>query len=600
MTKRRSPTRGVIAGAAALALANCQCVPEAAAATPSEAESVSPADEVERIHDAMVAELLPYDLSLRGALGEPIAILPPDTLEFWQGVAQRGAQFRASLKEVDTAALNDEDRLTQAYLIKLAESLEDFPRYWLYSFPVTPYSGGWRHNNIRRSAVSAPLANDEDRSRYRKAVSAYAAHVRSQVDKLEYQASKGIRVAQPAIPSARRVVASLHGASSAFIPASSRLAGLDNSDAEAYRASIDAVVEEELKPAFLAMAAVLDDDYAAAAPANVGMMHQAGGAERYRELVRLHTGTDLSPEDIHAVGKQILKEAQEELERIKAAVGFEGTDREFAAMADADPRFAASTPAEVEAHFARAIKRIEPELPRYFSLLPKAPYTSERAPPEIEQGMTFGFYRPPTPELPIGAYLYNGSNPEGTSYVNAAALIYHELLPGHHFQIALQLENEDLPILRRANAFLPLTAYVEGWAEYSADLAGEMGMYPTPLERFGRLFGEMFLANRLVADTGLNGMGWSLEDARTFMQENTFASEAEIETELLRYSTDIPGQALAYAMGHRQLLWMREDAQAALGEDFSYPEFHAQVLSPGALPMDLLDARLKRWHSPGE
>jgi uncharacterized protein (DUF885 family) len=197
--------------------------------------------------------------------------------------------------------------------------------------------------------------------------------------------------------------------------------------------------------------------------------------------------------------------------------------------------------------------------------------------------------------LPVGAYIYNGSQPESTSYANAAALIYHELLPGHHFQIALQVENEDLPLLRRANAFVPLTAYVEGWAEYAADLAGEMGMYRTPYERYGRLYSKMFLANRLVVDTGMNALGWSLAEAKAFMQANTFASEAEIDSELLRYSTDIPGQALAYAMGQRELLRMRDDARAVLGDAFTFPAFHAEVLAPGSLPMDLLDARLKAW-----
>jgi uncharacterized protein (DUF885 family) len=213
--------------------------------------------------------------------------------------------------------------------------------------------------------------------------------------------------------------------------------------------------------------------------------------------------------------------------------------------------------------------------------------------------MTYGYYREPTPDVPVGAYVYNGASPETTSYANAAALIYHELLPGHHFQIALQLENADLPTLRRANSFLFLNAYVEGWAEYAADLAGEMGMYASPFERFGRLYAKMFLANRLVVDTGLNALGWTHDEARTFMKANTFASDAEIESELLRYSTDIPGQALSYAMGQRELLRMRAEARAALGERFSFPAFHAAVLSPGALPMDLLDAHLKRWEAAG-
>ncbi|MEE4348991.1 MAG: DUF885 domain-containing protein, partial [Pacificimonas sp.] len=579
-----------------LLVAGCQTQPDAKAAqTIPAVAAVDAAAQLSYLHDQMVEALLPYDLSLRSQKGEPIAILPPDSAEFWAGVANDGAAFGAALAGIDPAALNDDDALTHAYLLRLAESMEAYPDFWLYSFPVTPYAGGWRHNNIRISAMSSPLSTDEERARYLAAMRAYAEHIRSQRDKLVYQAEHGIRVARPAIPSARLVASNLEAAAEGLVPAPERLSAVPDAQRSAFQAAVEAVVEGEIKPAFRALRGVMDETYVEAAPERVGLMHQPGGAERYRAWTRLHTNTDLSPEIIHAIGQEILSDAKAELENIKADVGFEGTNREFAALVDADPRFSASTPDEVEAHFARAMERIKPELPRYFSLLPEAPYTVERAPPQVEQGMTFGYYRPPTPELPVGAYIYNGSQPESTSYANAAALIYHELLPGHHFQIALQVENEDLPLLRRANAFVPLTAYVEGWAEYAADLAGEMGMYRTPYERYGRLYSKMFLANRLVVDTGMNALGWSLAEAKAFMQANTFASEAEIDSELLRYSTDIPGQALAYAMGQRELLRMRDDARAVLGDAFTFPAFHAEVLAPGSLPMDLLDARLKAW-----
>jgi uncharacterized protein (DUF885 family) len=558
-----------------------------------------PDQRVGLVHDEMVAALRPFDLSLRSLLGDPVAVLPPDTPAQWEAVAAQGATFRARLEAIPADALSADYRLTRDYLIALAQGMEAYPRMWLYSFPITPYSGGWRHNSIRQSALNTPLKTEAQRAHYLAAMSAYAAHIRSQVDKLELQAGRGIRIARPAIPGARRVASNLAEASAAFVPAAERLKTLSPGEAEAFRAKVAALVDKEIRPGFVALRAVFDEGYAAAAPERPGLMWQKGGAEQYARLARLQTGTDLSPTQIHATGMQILADSKAELAAIKKGAGFAGTDREFAALVDADPRFSASTPAEVEAHFQRAMKRIEPVLPRYFSLLPRAPYAIERAPRHVEEGMTYGFYRAPTPEVPVGAYVYNGASPETTSYANAAALIYHELLPGHHFQIALQLENEALPTLRRANSFLFLNAYVEGWAEYAADLADEMGMYASPYERFGRLYSKMFLANRLVVDTGLNALGWTHDEARTFMKANTFASDAEIESELLRYSTDIPGQALSYAMGQRELLRMRDEARAALGDRFSFPAFHAAVLSPGALPMDLLDAHLNRWEAAG-
>ncbi|BBE32406.1 hypothetical protein SmB9_00640 [Sphingosinicella microcystinivorans] len=547
----------------------------------------------------MVEMLRPFDLPLRALVGDPIAVLPPDTLEHWETVAAKGAGFRAKLEAIPAAGLDEQDRLTRDYLIALTHGIDDYPRFWLYAFPITPYAGGWRHNTIRQSALGTPLETAEQRAYYIAALKAYAAHVRSQAGKLALQADRGIRIARPAIPGARRTAANLAQASAAFVPATERLSSAPPEEAAFFHAEVAALVEGELAPAFTALGAMLDDAYVAAAPERPGLMWQAGGADHYGRLARLHTGTDLSADEIHAIGVEILRDARAELASIKQSVGFTGSDRAFAAMVDADPRFSATTAEEVAAHFRRAMERIEPVLPRYFSLLPNAPYGIERAPRHIEEGMTFGFYRSPTPEQPVGAYVYNGASPETTSYANAAALIYHELLPGHHFQIALQQENKALPLLRRANGFLFLNAFVEGWAEYAADLADEMGMYATPYERFGRLYSKMFLANRLVVDTGLNAKGWTHEEARRFMQENTFASDAEIESELLRYSTDIPGQALSYAMGQRELLRMRAEARAALGDRFSWPAFHAAVLTPGAVPMSLLDAHLQRWREAG-
>lgn len=589
--------RGLMVAFAAACLSACTSAQVTANAPIAAAVPSAPAREVAALHDEMASALRPFDLALRDLYGDPMPVLPPDSLENVQAIAAQGAAFRARLEAIPAGGLGETDRLTRDYLIALAKGMESYPQFWLYSSPLTPYSGGWRHNSIRQTAIATRLETATERAGYIAALQAYAAHVRSQADKLDLQADRGIRIARPAIPGARRVAANLAAASFAFIPDAARLGAADAATRTAFLDEVTVLVEGEIAPAFTALGAKLDADYEAAAPERPGLMWQAGGAEHYRALARLHTGTDLSPEEIHTIGRQVLRDARAELADIKRSVGFEGSDREFAALVDADPRFSASTPAEVEAHFRRAMERIEPVLPRYFSLLPKAPYSVERAPREVEQGMTFGYYRSPTPEQPVGAYIYNGSSPETTSYANAAALIYHELLPGHHFQIALQLENEDLPTLRRANSFTYRNAYVEGWAEYAADLADEMGMYASPYERFGRLYSKMFLANRLVVDTGLNALGWTHDEARAFMKANTFASDSEIESELLRYSTDIPGQALSYAMGQRELLRMRDEARAALGERFSFPAFHAAVLSPGSLPMDLLDAHLKRWQA---
>ena len=170
----------------------------------------------------------------------------------------------------------------------------------------------------------------------------------------------------------------------------------------------------------------------------------------------------------------------------------------------------------------------------------------------------------------------------------AEGLIFHELIPGHHFQIALHQEMEELsPVMQ--SLFFMVAAYTEGWAEYASSLGLEMGLYDDPYDRYGRYLMESFLATRLVVDTGMNFFGWPLEKARQFMRDNTFSSETEIATETLRYSTDIPAQALGYRFGSQFIWRLRREKEQELGDAFDIKDFHAAMLNAGPLPMWVLE-----------
>ena len=202
--------------------------------------------------------------------------------------------------------------------------------------------------------------------------------------------------------------------------------------------------------------------------------------------------------------------------------------------------------------------------------------------------MTFGYYDAPQKGREEGIYLFNAKNLTSQSLFNIAALSYHELLPGHHLHLSLQQENAALHPFRTFNY---VNAFNEGWAEYAANLAGEIGLYQEPEERYGRLVMDAFLTSRLVVDTGMNVLGWSLERARDYMRAHSGMTETEIQTETLRYSCDIPAQALAYKLGDTKLLALRERFRQTLGSAFSMRDFHAAVLDPGALPFAELE-----WH----
>jgi uncharacterized protein (DUF885 family) len=219
--------------------------------------------------------------------------------------------------------------------------------------------------------------------------------------------------------------------------------------------------------------------------------------------------------------------------------------------------------------------------------MPAAPYGVKRLDPELEGAMTFGYYQVPTSSDPKGYYRYNGTSLDKRSLLGAGSLISHELVPGHHFQLNLQAENTSLPRWRREG--IGYTAFIEGWGEYSSALAGELGMYEESYDLAGRILFDMFLTSRLVVDTGMNTLGWSRKKAMDYLRANTDRSDSEIETETLRYSCDIPAQALAYKMGSRKLWELRDRAQKALGGRFDIRRYHDALLNSGAMPLDILE-----------
>ncbi|MEP7242919.1 MAG: DUF885 domain-containing protein, partial [Gammaproteobacteria bacterium] len=253
-----------------------------------------------------------------------------------------------------------------------------------------------------------------------------------------------------------------------------------------------------------------------------------------------------------------------------------------------DPTWRANTVHGVADVFQRYIDRLKPRLKECFSMAPTATYGVAPLPTALQGSMTYGYYDPPRGDRASGFYLFNASNLTQQPLFHIGALTYHELMPGHHLQFGIQQESGSLHPFR---TYSFVNSYIEGWAEYAATLAGEMGLYEAPQERYGRLVMDAFLTSRLVVDTGMNALGWSLERGREYMRRHSRVTEAEILTESVRYSCDIPAQALAYKLGDTQILLMREQMRSALGTRFALQDFHAAVLSPGALPLPDL-----AWH----
>lgn len=367
---------------------------------------------------------------------------------------------------------------------------------------------------------------------------------------------------------------------------------LSEMDILSLRTDGKAAVERAIQ-AYEKLLTFMEEDYAAAARTEPGLATLDGGQTVYATAVGFHTaGAGYTPEDIHQLGQTEVARIRAEMDKIIEEVDFDGEFDAFIAFLRTDPQFYASTPEELLEKASEMSKRLDAILPRYFGKLPRLPYGVEAVPPAIAPGYTTGRYSGGDAEKGIaGTYLVNTYALDQRPLYELPALSAHEAVPGHHLQIALAQELEDVPEFRKSYY---ATAFGEGWGLYAEKLAGEAGFYRTPYERFGQLSYEMWRACRLVADTGLHHYGWSREQAEACFNDNTALAPLNIQTEVTRY-IGWPGQATAYKVGELKILELRAKARTALGEAFDIRAYHDVVLGAGAMPLDALERRVDDW-----
>jgi uncharacterized protein (DUF885 family) len=524
------------------------------------------------------------DIRLREGL--PVDRLPDVSLAHAQAEAAFGKGMLGRLSRVKPAELSHDEELTLAILRGEADELVSEPSsYWL-TFPVTPYI--FRGVGSAQVFTSHAFRNKADADHYAMLVAQYPDLLHALEGKLRVQEKRGIRIARDEIPLVAATLAPVgrEKEQNLLWVKAERLSALEPAEREAFLARLAEAIDGKVRPAATSLTGYLTGDYQKNAPEAVGLGQYRGGVDYYRAQVRRTTLPAETPERIHKVGLDGIAKLNGELDSIRQKVGFAGPLADFHKFLKSDTRFFAKTPEEVGERLMAAQTRILPKVADFFGKTPRAAFGVQRLEAQLEGAVTFGYYQTPTASDPKGYYKYNGSNLPERSLLFAGALISHELVPGHHFQINLQRENDSLPKFRREGLY---TAYTEGWGEYASDLAGQMGMYEDPYDRAGRIAMDLFLTSRLVVDTGMNFYGWPRAKAIAFMKENTLQSDAEIETETLRYSCDMPAQALAYKMGMRKLVELRERARRELGPKFDIRKFHDAVLSIGSVPLDVLE-----------
>ncbi|WP_409179508.1 DUF885 domain-containing protein [Amycolatopsis sp. VS8301801F10] len=516
--------------------------------------------------------------------GHPVEHLPSGSLDEAEERAATGRSVRAALAEIDDAAL---DRDTAALLHFVADQWACAGESWWWHFPVAPYQ-------LFELSFTAPQAfdaitfadPDADVELFRSLAGDLARRVRGAEAKLRAQAERGWGAPRAALPGFVSAVAGLRAATQRWLTLDEhRVEHLSPALRGRLADGLGRAVTNDVLPAVDSLLRYLDGPARDTAAPGVGLGRYPGGEEAYRRLVRQYASYDISPEQVHDIGQAQVAELTEKMAELRSETGFDGDEAAYRKVLEADERFHARRAEDVAATYQRHLAAIEPLLGHWFSVLPKAPHTVERLDPELEAGLSYGYYEPPGPANPAGRYRYNGSGLDSRAQINAATLIFHELVPGHHFHLARQEEDTALHPIRGKLAPELLGAYTEGWAEYAASLGMEMGLYADPWDRYGHYAHQRLTAQRLVVDTGLNVFGWSLEKAEAYLAATTLESPSQIHTETLRYSTDMPGQALGYRLGFLKFWELREQAARTLGPAFDVRAFHEVVLGPGALPL---------------
>ena len=352
------------------------------------------------------------------------------------------------------------------------------------------------------------------------------------------------------------------------------------------------VYQEQVSPALRRLHRYLAETYVPSARESIAMSALPEGEAWYAYMAKQYTTTEMTPDQIHDLGLSEVKRIRQEMERVIASTGFAGSFEDFLVFLRSDPQFFYDRPEDLVAGYRDVAKRADPELVKLFGRLPELPYGVIPIPSYAEKSQTTAYYDSGMLEAGRPGYYYvNTYDLKSRPKWEMEALTLHEAVPGHHLQISLAQEMEDVPEWRKFDGY---TAFVEGWALYAESLGTEMGFYKDPYSKFGQLTYEMWRAVRLVVDTGMHAKGWTREQAIDFFKKNAGKTEHDIVVEVDRYIVT-PGQALAYKIGELKIKELRAMAARELGEGFDVRAFHDQVLGNGALPLDVLEAHVRGW-----
>ena len=500
----------------------------------------------------------------------------------------------AKTEVIDAAGLTSENKVNHTLLKNTLNNHIGMYEYKSHYVPLNQMQGA--HIDFPQLIEYHPFHTQKDIDNYIARLKAFP----RQIDQVIELLGKGIthkytafkRTIEHVVTQARTFTEFSPEDSPLFRPVQKIGEGFSDEDIEDMRISVGDAISSHVTPAYRKLLDYLHNEYGKHCRDKEGIWALPDGIDMYRFYVKYHTTTDLAPEEIHGTGKREVERIGVEINKVMGEIGFSGSIREFAGYVKNKKELYFETGQEILSAYRNILAKMDRRLPDFFGRLPKAPYDIKEIETYREKTAPAAYYYPPPRDFSRPGYFYaNTYRPEQRPKYDMEALSYHEAVPGHHLQIALMQEREDIPDFRRHEGS---TAFIEGWALYAESLSKEMGFYHDDFSEYGRLSFELWRAVRLVVDTGLHFYKWSRDRAITYCKENTGLEGHEIEVEVDRYIA-LPGQALAYKIGELTIRDLRKEAESVLGSAFTIKEFHDRLLENGALPLHILEHMMKEW-----
>jgi uncharacterized protein (DUF885 family) len=492
----------------------------------------------------------------------------------------------ARLKAISTDGMSDSDATSHALLQRRFEQADVSYSLKNYEMPVNQQNGV--HTGLADLPLSVPFDTVPHYEDYIARLHAIPRVLQQTKEVMRQGMRDGLMPPKLITDKLAGQCDGVVAANPFLLPLKKFPASFSDADKARLTEGITKAVNDDVLPAYKQFTTFLRTEYAPKGRTALSIESLPDGKRRYAEAVKQMTTLEVTPAQVHALGLSEVKRITAEMTALATKAGYKDLASWRAAI-NADPKWKPTSEQQIVDDFAKYIHQMEPKLPQLFNLLPKSPVTVEAIPDFAAAEATHYNAGSPDGKRP-GRVVVAVANPTTRTLVLDEAVAYHEGVPGHHNQISVAQQLKGLPKFRLRGGY---SAYTEGWALYAEELGKEVGFYQDPVSDYGRLNSELFRAVRLVVDTGIHDLNWSRQQVIDYMHAND-VNDAVAQTETDRYIA-WPGQALAYKMGQLEIRKLRDKAKAKLGTKYDIKAFHDEVLDGGALPLDVLDARVSKW-----